>query len=129
MLKNKDSIMIDRSEQAKKISNNIKMLRSDMRWNQSRLAQEADISGAALSKIEKGEDRVPTVVVLRKLASALNVQLHEITGEKPTEDSEIDERSRKFYRRWDLLDDLSKEDQDRLRDMAERLRFLSSPIL
>lgn len=117
--------MTDRSEQAKNISNNIKKLRNNMGWNQSRLAQEAGISGAALSKIEQGEDRVPTIVVLRKLASALNVQLHEITGEKPTEDSEIDERSREFYRRWDLLDDLSKEDQERLRDMAERLKEIT----
>lgn len=117
--------MTDRSEQAKKISNNIKALRAGMSWNQSRLAQEAGISGAALSKIEQGEGRVPTIVVLRKLASALNVQLHEITGEMPTEASEVDQRSREFYRRWDILDDLSKEDQDRLRDMAERLKDIT----
>ena len=113
--------MTNKTEQARKIRSNIKRLRDNMGWNQSRLAQEAGISGAALSKIEQGEDRVPTIVVLRKLASALNVQLHEITGEKHTEASEIDERSREFYRRWDLLDDLTKEDQKRLRDMAERL--------
>lgn len=117
--------MTDRSEQAKKISNNIKALRSGMGWNQSRLAQEAGISGAALSKIEQGEGRVPTIVVLRKLASALNVQLHEITGEIPTEASEVEQRSREFYRRWDILDDLSKADQDRLRDMAERLKEIT----
>lgn len=117
--------MTDRSEQAKKISTNIKALRAGMSWNQSRLAQEAGISGAALSKIEQGEGRVPTIVLLRKLASALNVQLHEITGEMPTEASEVDQRSREFYRRWDILDDLSKEDQDRLRDMAERLKEIT----
>lgn len=117
--------MTDRSEQAKKISSNIKMLRVGLGWNQSRLAQEAGISGAALSKIEQGEGRVPTIVVLRKLASALNVQLHEITGEIPAEASEVDQRSREFYRRWDILDDLSKEDQDRLRDMAERLKEIT----
>lgn len=117
--------MTDKAEQAKKIRNNIKKLRENMGWNQSRLAQEADISGAALSKIERGEKRVPTIVVLRKLASALNVQLHEITGEAPTKDSKIDDRSREFYRRWDVLDDLSQEDQKRLRDMAERLKEIT----
>ena len=117
--------MPNKTEQAKKISSNIKKLRDDMRWNQSRLAEEAGISGAALSQIEKGEDRIPTIVVLRKLASALNVQLHEITGEEPEAKSEIDEKSREFHRRWGLLDDLSKEDQDRLRDMAERLKEIA----
>lgn len=117
--------MPNRTEQAEKISRNIKKLRENVGWTQSRLAQEAKISGAALSKIEKGEGRVPTIVVLRKLASALKAQLHEITGEEPAEASEIDERSREFYRRWDILDDLSQEDQARLKDMAERLKEIT----
>ncbi len=117
--------MADRAEQAQKISNNIKNLREIKGWNQSRLASEAHISGAALSKIEKGEGRVPTIVVLRKLASALNVQLHEITGEEPAESSDVDEQTLAFYRRWDVLDDLSEADQARLKDMAERLKEIN----
>jgi len=117
--------MNDRKDQAEIISSNIIRLRKNKGWNQSRLALEADISGAALSKIEQGEGRIPTIVVLRKLSSALNVPLHEITGEKPTEASEIDQRSIEFYRKWDILDDLSKEDQKRLRDMAERLKEIT----
>lgn len=117
--------MPNKTEQAEKISNNIKKIRENIGWTQSRLAQEAGISAAALSKIEQGEGRVPTFVVLRKLASALKVQLHEITGEEPVTSSEGDLRSREFYRRWDVLDDLSKEDQDRLRDMAERLKEIT----
>lgn len=117
--------MTSRTEQAKKIRLNIKRLRDEKGWNQSRLAQEAGISGAALSKIEKEDERVPTIVLLRKLASALNVQLYEITGEKSVDTSEADERTKEFYRKWDVLDDLSKEDQDRLRDMAERLKEIS----
>lgn len=117
--------MPTKSEQAKKISSNIKRLREGKGWNQSRLAQEAGISGAALSKIEKGDSRVPTIVVLRKLASALNVQLHEITGEEPVDKSEMDERTKEFYRKWDLLDDLTEEDQLRLKDMAERLKEIT----
>jgi len=116
--------MASKAEQAKKISNNIKRLRSALDWNQAKLAQEAGISGAALSKIEGGE-RIPTIVVLRKLSAALKVALHEITGEESEELSEADERSKEFYRRWDVLDDLSKEDQNRLRDMAERLKEIT----
>jgi len=117
--------MPNRADQATLISNNIIKLRTNLGWNQSRLAKEADISGAALSKIEKGEGRVPTIVVLRKLASALKVQLHEITGEEPEESSEVDERNKEFYRRWDILDELSKEDQEILKGMAERLRVIT----
>ena len=47
--------MNDKTEQAERIRNNIKQLRDGLGWNQSKLAQEAGISGAALSKIEKGE--------------------------------------------------------------------------
>ena len=116
--------MANKTEQAQKISFNIKRLRNERDWNQARLAQEASISGAALSKIEGGE-RIPTIVVLRKLSAALKVPLNEITGEEAEEISETNERSREFYRRWDLLDDLSKEDQSRLRDMAERLKEIT----
>jgi transcriptional regulator with XRE-family HTH domain len=116
--------MPDKAEQAQKISNNIKRLRSELDWNQAKLAQEAGISGAALSKIEGGE-RMPTIVVLRKLSAALKVSLHHITGEEAETAPDTDDRSREFYRRWDVLDDLSKEDQIRLRDMAERLKEIT----
>lgn len=117
--------MTDKIEQADRISNNIKQLREGFGWNQAKLAQEATISGAALSKIEKGEGRIPTIVVMRKLASALKVQLHEITGEKPEEISETQERNREFYRQWGMLDKLDKDDRDILKGMAERLKDIT----
>jgi len=117
--------MYDKSEQADRISNNIKRLREGLDWNQAKLAQVAGISGAALSKIEKGEGRIPTIVLMRKLASALKVQLHEITGEEPEDISEKQERNKEFYRQWDVLDKLSKNDQDMLKGMAERLKEIS----
>ena len=117
--------MTNKTEQAKIISNNIKRLRDGLGWNQAKLAQEAKISGAALSKIEKGESRIPTIVVLKKLASALKVKLHEITGEAPEEISETEERNKEFYRQWDILDDLNKEDQEMLKGMAQRLKEIT----
>ncbi len=117
--------MNDKIEQAERIRNNIKQLRDGLGWNQSKLAQEAGISGAALSKIEKGGGRIPTIVLLRKLASALKVQLHEITGEQPEEISETQERNREFYRQWDILGKLSQEDQEMLKSMAERLEEIT----
>lgn len=117
--------MTDKTEQANRISNNIKQLREGLGWNQAKLAQEAKISGAALSKIEKGEGRVPTIVLMRKLASALKVQLHEITGEQPEEISATQGRNREFYRQWGMLDGLDKNDQNILKGMAERLKDIT----
>ena len=111
--------------QALIISRNIRMLRENLGWNQSKLASEAGVTAAALSMIEKGDGRVPTIVVLRKVASALKVRAYEITGEIPENLSEADERNREFYRKWDILESLSKEDQDMLIGMAERLKSIT----
>ena len=117
--------MSEKINQAQIISKNIKNLRDNLGWNQSKLATEAGITAAALSKIEKGDGRVPTIVVLRKIASALKVQPYEITGEEPKNISETEERNREFYRRWDVLDTLPKEDQEMLKGMAERLKRIT----
>jgi transcriptional regulator with XRE-family HTH domain len=117
--------MSSKSEQAQIISNNIKELRNKSGWNQTKLASEAGISGAALSKIEQGEQRVPTIVVLRKLAEALNVEIHEITGAQPLERSEAEERNTEFYRKFGVIENLPKSDQDMLLNMAERLKGIT----
>lgn len=117
--------MPNKIDQAKIISHNIKVLRGNLGWNQSRLASEAGITGAALSKIEKGDGRVPTIVVLSKIASALKVQPYEITGEEPPNLSKASERNREFYRKWDILESLSPEDQELLKGMAERLKNIT----
>ncbi len=114
--------MTDKSKQAKTISNNIKELREKLGWNQSKLASVAKISGAALSKIEQGEQRVPTIVVLKKLANALKVETHDITGELPIQRTEAEQRNNEFFRRFGVIDDLSDNDQKILIDMAERLK-------
>lgn len=117
--------MPDKSNQADIIRSRIIGLREGLGWNQSKLASEAGITAATLSKIEKGDGRVPTIVVLRKIASALKVQPYEITGETPENVSEADIRNKEFYRRWDVLDSLSKEDQEILKGMAERLKKIT----
>ena len=117
--------MPDKNDQTKIISSNIKLLREKLGWNQSKLASEAGITAAALSKIEKGDGRVPTIVVLSKIASALKVPPYQITGEEPQKLSEVDERNREFYRKWDILESLSPEDQELLKGMAERLKNIT----
>lgn len=117
--------MTNKIDQAATIRKNIKELRDGLGWNQSRLASEAGITAAALSKIEKGDGRVPTIVVLSKIASALKVQPYEITGEESPNVSEAEGRNREFYRKWDILDGLSKTDQELLKGMAERLKNIT----
>lgn len=117
--------MPNKTEQSDLISHNIKMLRSNIGWTQAKLAQEAGISGAALSKIEKGEGRVPTIVVLRKLANALMVELTDITGEKTTDRTESEERNLEFYRKFSMISELSAGDQEILLGMATRLKEMT----
>lgn len=110
--------MAEKHLQSAKISRNIKRMRELLGWTQSKLANEAGITAAALSKIEQGEGRIPTIVVLRKIASALGVKPYEITGEDAPEDNT--DKKVEFYRRWGDLDNLPEEDQKFLRDMMER---------
>jgi len=117
--------MANKAEQAQIISANIKELRAKLDWNQAKLAAEAKISGAALSKIEQGEQRVPTIVVLRKLANALKVEVHDITGEQTANRSEKEERNLEFYRKFGVLSELGANDQERLLDMANRLKEIT----
>ena len=116
--------MANKHEAAARIKENIIRLREGLNWNQAKLAQEADISGAALSMIEKG-GRVPTIIVLRKLASALKAPVSDITGESVEEVSVSGERNKEFYRQWDVLDKLDQKDQEMLKGMAERLKKIT----
>ncbi|EGQ8013969.1 MULTISPECIES: helix-turn-helix domain-containing protein [Gammaproteobacteria] len=110
--------MADKLQQAALISKNIKHMRELLGWTQARLASEAGITAAALSKIEKDEGRMPTIVVLRKIASALGVKPYEITGEDAPENS--GDKTTEFYRKWGELDKLPEQDQRILREMMER---------
>lgn len=117
--------MTTKSEQAQKISANIKERRAELDWNQARLAAEAGVSAAALSKIEQGQQRVPTIVVLRKLANALKVEVHELTGEQPVDRTESEQKNLEFYRKFGVIGELDKDDQDLLLGMAERLKDIT----
>lgn len=111
--------------QADLISTNIKRLRESLGWNQSKLASEAGISGAALSKIEQGDGRMPTMIVLQKLAGALKVPVSDITGEEARNRSEEDVRYTEFYRKYGDIEKLPQGDQELFQKMVERLAELS----
>jgi transcriptional regulator with XRE-family HTH domain len=60
-----------------KFGNKIKFLRNQKNWSQEKLAHEADLDRTYIPSIESGRRNV-SIVVIEKLAKALNVDLTEI---------------------------------------------------
>ena len=64
---------------AKNLANNLRALRETHGWTQARLAREADIPRPTLTHLESGSSN-PTLHVLLRLCTALQVQLDELLG-------------------------------------------------
>lgn len=58
----------------------IKKNRERLGWTQTKLAQESGVSQTYISEIEAGKSQ-PTIKVLRKLASAMNISVSELLDE------------------------------------------------
>ena len=56
----------------------IKELRKIAGWSQQRLAEEARLSYNAITKIEQGASRYPTIQTMIKLADAFKISLDEL---------------------------------------------------
>lgn len=113
--------MSDKLKQSLKISSNIKRLRDKNGWTQARLAKEAGVTAAALSKIETGDGRIPTIVVLRKLASALGVSAAEISGEESFASTPT-EKTAEFFRMWGDIEDIPATDQETMRVLLAQFK-------
>ena len=79
--------------------------------SQAELAQEAGITPAAISQIEKGS-RFPTIPVLHRIANVLGVSLDFLIGK--TDKSEIEDMLqhddfKTFFRGFESLDETDKE--------------------
>jgi transcriptional regulator with XRE-family HTH domain len=64
------------------IGNNLRKLRKKKGLSQEKLARLADISLNALTKIESGFAKKPTIQTVVKLAKALEVSIDELVKEK-----------------------------------------------
>lgn len=89
--------------------------------NQAQLAEKAGITPAAISQIEKGH-RVPSLPVLHRIASVLEVSLDYLMGK--TDKSEIEDllqsnNIQTFYRGFASL---SGDDQDVIKKHIEFLK-------
>jgi XRE family transcriptional regulator, regulator of sulfur utilization len=113
--------MADKKAKSQLISNNIKMLRGAVGWSQSELARNADVTSAAISQIEKG-DRMPSLVVIRKLADALRVSVNELTGDNAPSSNEINSEAQAFFRKFGDIEELSAHDQKLIKEIIKSMK-------
>ena len=64
------------------ISKRLKELRKEHTWTQQELAQKANLSFNAVTKIEQGAAKHPTLKTLLKLTEAFGIGLDELVGRK-----------------------------------------------
>ena len=62
------------------LSKRLKELRKERNWTQQELAQKANISFNAVTKIEQGAAKHPTLKTLLKFAEAFGVTLDDLVG-------------------------------------------------
>jgi transcriptional regulator with XRE-family HTH domain len=60
----------------------LKELRKEKRWSQQKLAEKTGLSFNAITKIEQGLAKHPTLKTLLKLADVFNVSLDKLVGRK-----------------------------------------------
>lgn len=102
----------------KYIANKIIELRCDVNWSQAELARQADITSAAVNKIEKGHT-MPSVMLLKGIAEAFKVSFSELCGE-PFVEKNYDEKT--FFRKFGDIKDLDEWDQQLIRALVNRLK-------
>ena len=64
------------------LSKKLKELRKEKGWSQQKLAEKAGLSFNAVTKIEQGLAKHPTLKTLVKIADAFNITLDELAGRK-----------------------------------------------
>jgi len=64
------------------LSKRLKELRNERNWTQQKLAEKAGLSFNAVTKIEQGAAKHPTLKTLLKLAEVFEIGLDELVGRK-----------------------------------------------
>ena len=106
-------------QSAQFISEKIKKLREECNWSQMRLANEAGVTASAISMIESRQ-RMPSLIVIRKISDALKVSVSELTGELPQD--KVAKEAQAFFRQFSDLSELSEPDQKMIIELAKRLK-------
>jgi len=101
------------------ISLKIKLLREECGWSQSELANKSGVTASAISLIESRK-RIPSLVVIRKISDALKVSVSVLTGDSTQE--QTSKYAKDFFRKFGDLNDLDKNDQKIILDLAKSLK-------
>jgi len=111
----------DKKIRAELIAKKIKDLRVSVDWSQSELARQAGVTSAAVSQLEKG-DRIPSLVVSRKLASALKVSVSELTCDETASSTELNSEAQLFFREFGNISKLSGHDQELIKGIVNSMK-------
>ena len=64
------------------LNKRVKTLRNRAGWSQQKLAEKAGLSYNAVTKIEQGSAKKPTIQTIIKLANAFEISLDELVGRR-----------------------------------------------
>jgi transcriptional regulator with XRE-family HTH domain len=64
------------------LAKRLKELRKKAGWSQQKLAEKAGLSYNAITKIEQGAAKRPTIQTMIKIADAFRISLDELVGRK-----------------------------------------------
>jgi transcriptional regulator with XRE-family HTH domain len=67
---------------SKMLAKRLKELRKKAGWSQQKLAEKAGLSYNAITKIEQGAAKRPTIQTMIKIADAFRISLDELVGRK-----------------------------------------------
>jgi transcriptional regulator with XRE-family HTH domain len=87
----------------------VKQLRKQRHWTQKELARRVDIRFQLLNKYE-GEQHIPAVETLIRLADALEVTVDYLLTANPVEDSPL--ANSRLFQRFKTLEGLDRADQE-----------------
>lgn len=110
--------MSERARNAQIVSGNVKRLRESANWSQADLSKKSGVSPASISLIEKGE-RLPSLMVIRKLATALKVTEAEITGDS---ENQVADKAQAFFREYEDIASLKDDDKQFILNLAKQFK-------
>lgn len=66
------------------LAGNIKKHRKKLGWSQQKLAEKAGLSYNAITKLEQGSAKQPTIQTITKITDAFHISIDELIGRKAT---------------------------------------------
>ena len=112
--------MNDRIKKAQYISKKIKKLRKISNMSQYALAEHSGVTASAISQIENG-NRIPSLIVSRKIAEALHISVQELTGDDIPSTTKTNHKTQAFFRKYQSIEKLDKIDKKTILNLINSL--------